>query len=291
MSAATTITRRRIRAFRADFTEAEFERHKTFFWPIPASWGHPECELLRRLWADGGVGAISSLPVLGRYVHMEATVPLSLEECARLAGCNVSSIRRGAAALKNAGLSALKLGRRHGQTLTLWTPTPALAASMVAGKLDSNSFRFSSALVYSGTWSMLTGVQRAVYIAVATKAHSFTVEKLRDFLDDVVLDGVDRRDIDDAISVAGIGAAAPEPRFRAASVSVAEVSHIAGVSQSAVHEAINGFRWGENGMSADASHLPLATYAAAPGRSNVFFFRDHATRLPLDVVNIGRRSR
>lgn len=281
---------RRVRAFRDLFTVAEFERHRGFFWPMPSAWA--KTSILRDAWKLGGVGAVSLLPILGRYAHWDkaSQVPLSLEECARLGGCDVGSIQRGARALKTIDLATTELGHRHGQTITIWNVSKTIAAALRAGKLDSDSFRFDSRHIYGGAWSMLTGTQRAVYLAIAAQAYTYSWEDGNSLLRSAVLGEVALADAEEVAR----GEAAND-YLRIAEASVARVSQILGMSQSAAHEAINGLKdgriWpGFRAATEAARHAPLRVYPSRPGRSNVFLFRDHAPVWPLDAVNARLRS-
>jgi hypothetical protein len=99
----------------------------------------------------------------------------------------------------------------------------------------------------------------------------------------------------DAEELAQDEAPAAGERLRIAEVSVAHMSRILGMSQSAVHEAINGLKdariWPGSRAAADAArHAPVRVYPSRPGRSNVFLFRDHAPLWPLEAVNAPLRS-
>ena len=295
MTTALPTSRRRVRAFRDLFTVAEFERHEGFFWPMPSAWANTS--ILRDAWKLGGVGAVSLLPILGRYGHWDkaSRVPLSLEECARLGGCDVGSIQRGARALKTLGLATTELSQRHGQTITNWNISKAMAAVLRAGKLDSESFRFDSRLIYAGTWSMITGTQRAVYLAIATLAYTYSLDDGVSLLRSAVVGDATIADVEEVTRGESSTAKEAVERLRIAEASVAQVSRILGMSQSAVHEAINGFKdagiWPGSRATAQAvRHAPLRVYPTRPGRSNVFVFRDHAPLWPLDAVNARLRS-
>lgn len=284
-------TWRRLRTFRPAFTDAEFERHLRFFWSMPSAWGTPQTPILRELRSLGGTGSLSMLPVVGRYAHWKKAgqFALSLEECSRLAGCDVGSIKRGASALKARGLAATELGYRHGQHVTIWNVSNGMAAALKGGKLDSQSFRFESRVIYGGAWSMLTGAQRAVYLAVATQAFTYALDDGLAVLHSAVIGDAATLHVDQNFrGEATVGT--PSVRLRIAEASVGQVSRILGMSQSAVHEAINGFKnpliWpGCRATEAQARHSPLVVYPTAPGRSNVFVFRDDAPRWPFDALN------
>lgn len=282
---------RRLRTHRPAFTESEFERHFRFFWSMPSAWGTAETPILRELRRTGGTGSLSILPVLGRYAHWKKAgqFALSLEECSRLAGCDVGSIKRGIHALKAQGLAATELGYRHGQQVTIWNVTKGMAAALTAGRLDSHSFRFESRVIYGGAWSMLTGAQRAVYLAVATQAFTYALDDALALLHSAVIGDAAMKDVDETIRVEGVSGSS-SVRLRIAEASVGQVSRILGMSQSAVHEAINGLKnpriWpGSRATEAQARHSPLVVYPTAPGRSNVFVFRDDAPRWPFDALN------
>jgi hypothetical protein len=283
--------RRRVRAYRPAFTEAELERHQGFFWSMPSAWGKPETPVLREARRVGGVGALSLLPVLGRYVHWDKAdhIALSLEECARLTGCDVGSIQRAARAFKALGLASTKLDRRHGQRLTVWNVTKGMASELRNGKLATDSFRFESRLVYSGTWSMLAGAQRAVYLALGTHAFTYSRDDALALLRATVNGEAALADAEELVHGAP-GVAEPHERVRIAEVSVGQLGRILGMSHSAVHDAINGFKdhrhWSSSGAAEDeVRHAPIRVFPTLPGRSNVFVFRDSAPRWPLDMVN------
>lgn len=280
---------RRCRALRSLFTEEQFERQHRFFWALPAAWGNQDNDVLRRLYRLGGPGAVSLLPILGSYAHsdMAGKVPLSLEECARLSGSDATTIQRGASAFNDLKLASRTLHQRHGQTVTVWSVSKAIAAVLENGHIESGSFRFASSLVYGGTWSMLTAAQRAVYLAVATKAYTYSPVDGLAMLRDLVREGTD---LSDAKQLTETDGAALPGKLRIAEVSGSELSAILGMSSTAVHGAVNRFKEARLWPSSlvpmvEAEHAPLAVYPTPPGRSNVFFFRDHAARWPLDVLN------
>lgn len=287
----------RCRAYRPEFTEREFNRHSSMFWRMPRAWGLADSTgttSLRHLYEVGGIGAVSLVPILGRYATWEKSnaLALSQEECSRLAGCDADTLHHGANALSTLGLATRSLQMRHGRKVTVWNVNPAMAAPSA----DDAYFRYSSRLIYGGNWSRLSGTQRALYLGAATRART-TPDSVHvtDYLDRLLPRTVDRSDLLAAFAVdAGTSndraAGDPSQRyFRSAIVSVAELHDITGLSESAIHVAANAFKRAEilaNSKTDDASvmYSPLAVYPTTGGRANLYVFRDHADHWPWDLV-------
>src|SRR6185437_5058601 len=118
---------------------------------------------------------------------------------------------------------------RRGVRLTRWELTPELVAPPAEGAgYDSRAyFYFSTRLVYGGNWARLSAAQRALYLAVGSKAMTYAVpprdiEMLKSFPNDWFADLEECfRQTDDNW-------------VRLGCVSVAELSDISGVSRSAL---------------------------------------------------------
>ena len=289
----------RYRAYRSAFSQLEFERHAGMFWPMPSAWGQPGLDgftMLRRLRDEGGVGALAIVPILGRYAHWQkaSAVPLSLEECARLGGCDQESIRRGSAAMERLELATTFHRHRYGKIVTVWNIKSAITTPMVAGKLHTASFRFDSRVVYGGAWSMLSGTQKALYLGAASRAYTYrNPDALHDLLDDLLEASTERHDILEAFAHHRAHDAevlnGDSGNVRLAVASVNELSQATGVSETALHRAINGLKWSPAAAPADVRdelrYAPLGVLHSRPGRPNLFLFRDHAAPWPWHVLN------
>jgi hypothetical protein len=289
----------RYRAYRCAFSQLELERHTGMFWPMPSAWGQPGADgitMLRRLRDEGGVGALALVPILGRYAHWEkaGAVALSLEECARLGGCDQESIRRGSAAMAKLDFATTVRRHRHGKIVTVWNVKSAITSPKVGEKLHPASFRFDARVVYGGAWSMFSGTQKALYLGAASRAYTYqNPDALHDLLDDLLEASTERRDILEAFAhhrLPNTEALNLESgNVRLAVASVDELSKATGVSETALHGAINGLKWPPDASPADVRdelrYAPLGVLPARPGRPNLFLFRDHAAPWPWDVLN------
>lgn len=298
---------RRYRCMRSGFTLREYVKYReTAFWPLPTIWGDPNHPpMLAMLKREGGTGLLSVLPWLGRIAASPDYQPwaIAAEELARLCGVDPKSVRRARDVLQRMKLASTETRLRNGARLLHWTVRSELAArafrrgekgvrygSLPAyGMQGDEGFRdgyfyFSFAMLYGGHWSALDPVQRAVYLAAATKARVHRDEPNDDWVTrDLLVAGVSLADLE-------AGWRWGRQEYRLACVSYSELARISGYGVSALKNAVQGLKhpsiWPDSSVDAAAlHHAPLWVYPTRGGRALVYHFRDHADPWPSAVEN------
>lgn len=188
------------RCRRHQFSEADYQTNGPLFYALPTAWGTSGDSPLATVWRTGGEGAIAILPILGLRSHASFADNFrqSKEELARLGGVSVDSVRRGAEALEKAGLVVSNVQKAGRKPVTIWTLIPTITVPQAAnGRMPTaHYFHFSARLVYGANWAQLTGVQRALYLALATSARAYKdYQALQAFLRSAVKPGVSVCDI------------------------------------------------------------------------------------------------
>jgi hypothetical protein len=305
------------------FTEEQYNRYATTFWMLPRAWGGdvpakawgggvsleqsialiksagdtPVIAFLRHL---GGAGLVSILPILGWLAGLEKERwALSAEELSRLCNVDTGSIRRARAALGPAcGLSATPVSytdQRHGRRLLHWQVPSCFAAvqTVRAAGLDREPyFFFSHRLIHGGQWAMLSAVQRAVYLAVATCAyatHGWADPLNEPLVSGVVLPGTPLDDMRRSQLVY------EEHTLRVACVSYANIARISGYSPNAVKVAVRGFKhpavWSRSTNDPRVlEYRPIWVYPTLDNGALLYHFRDHVRPWPWDVLNTPDRD-
>jgi hypothetical protein len=235
------------------FNETDYMKHQRSFWPMPNQFvtdGH-----LARLWSDPLVAAsyssaaVSILPAIGMYMN---TVPggrrfMSQDQMAVLAGISVNSVRKAARLLTTTGLGKMEIDETpNGLPVSVWSIYEPAFLTMELRTESSNPghtptgeegyFSFPGTALYGGYWSRLTGVQKAVYLAIAAKARTYKREPAEHLLRMVVTQGT----ADLILKHSG--------RIQLAFVSNTDVAGLTGISRSSVVEAIRSFPLGCSSM-------------------------------------------
>lgn len=276
------------------FSEHDFQKYQKTFWAMPSAWGAGVTEpLLAQLWKHGGEGAISVAPVLGLRANTRQARNLyfSKQEIARLAGVNPDSVDRAQEALESLGLVRdTSVERSSGTPTTVWHLEVGRWLPLGSnGRLLPSAFRVAGSLIYGGTWSRLTGPQRAIYLAIASRATlskgPFNAAKLLD-----KLRPQHRRSIDLIRCHGQTG------NLRLAWVSVSDIEKISGLNRTTIQRALRPLRhrdvWGTKGAaSVGLNYSPLGVYPTKDGK-RLYHFRDHVEHWPWDVLNqVGSSSR
>jgi hypothetical protein len=284
---------RTYRTARPVFSSEEYVAQCTRFYRLPARWGTDlGTSPLSELWRLGGVAAISVLPILGQYAGAKFAHDLAMpkEKLARLGGVDPASVMRAARALATLGLARCTLGRYHGMRLTKWLLLPEIGAphraspGIGASEQGDPFFYFSSALVYGGNWRQLTGSQRAVYLAAATRAHTYAEPPERiELVRWSVPSAVPRDDL-----TACYRFDLKRRWLRLAEVSYEELRQLTGLSLSSVKVAVKGLKhpsaWPAVHNDVQAlQYAPLRVYPTSGG-SLVYHFRDHVEHWPWKVL-------
>ena len=268
------------RCRRNQFTEQEYETSGATFWPIPMDLG----DQLADLWDAGGVGAISLLPLLGLWANAKSVewVHLPKEKAARLAGTSAKSVARAARILQERGLAESSLGSYGGRRFTQWNVSPGLAVPMGGDQRSSEPyFYFSARLIYGGAWSKLTAVQRLLYLALATQAHTYGKQEAQKWLKYLLYPGTSEGDL-----WAGFD---QSPPLRLVACSYSALEHLTGVARSSLKAAVAGLKHPDVWPTAptDPATLQFAPLSVYPsdGGSLIYHFRDHAEHWPWEVLN------
>jgi hypothetical protein len=282
----------KFRCSRSTFTKAEYQQNVDRFYPMPTTWGDGTGRpALSTVWHTGGVGAISSIPVLGLYAHAEfaGEVRLPIEKVARLIGADDGTVRKGAVALHDLGLASSRPEKRHGKRLTCWAVRPALSVPRRGSRLDPDYFFFSARLIFGGNWAALTGPQRAVYLALATRAATYKEQPAEiGWLRHALRAGTPWDDLERCAATAG------SRGLRLASVSLDDLSTITGLALSTVKTAVRGLKhpsaWpGTHNPPGQLRHSPLAVYPS-DGGNLIYHFRDHARPWPFEEEPAGESA-
>ena len=243
---------------------------------MPGAWGIEGSTTLSRLWELGGTGAVSVLPVLGQYapLRMGKNLLLSKQEIARLAGIDPTTVGVAANVMSGLGLLQSEISISRSMSLTKWRLSESLFA---AGDREAQDyFSFRARLVHGGNWSMLSAIQRLLYLAIATQARKYEEAFCDNKLMALLPEDCPRHDLASAYAQDGW--------VRLAMASYSQIGRIAGLAQSSVAKAVSQFRADRN--SEEASHIPLAVYTGLDG-INIYHFRDHASHWPWDSLNAG----
>jgi hypothetical protein len=282
------------------FSADRLERYRTFFWPLPASWGdsNDRCSL-REIWLRGGSGGISLLPVLGLWAALDtrASTGVSKEAASLLAGVDPTSVRRGATALEALGLAQHSTSRRFGKRQTVWALSEALAARRRSSDgsrrgesrtFTEDYFYFPAEWVYGGNWAMLRATERLVLLAIATRAHTDD----QGFMDSRLAGEVLRPGESLAAALDPHRAQGDE---RWSCVSYSEIRELTGLSRSAIEQAVHGFKprssWAEGRVPDEVVRYSPVWAHPTQGGSLVYRFRVEVPHWPWEVLNSGKRDR
>lgn len=276
------------RTFYSDFSSEQLEKHNKLFWAIPPRWGDDASTFLRTLRESGGAGVLSILPVLGCLASSEYSSGffLAKEHLARLAGIDQKTVEQARVALTEQRLASARVAERHGRWLLKWTVSSELAAKNEE-RSESTYFYFSHQLLYGGNWAMMSATLRAIYIAAATQARTFFMEKDRYWLVEELMGQRTLPDID-LCSQRGKG-------IRLASVSASRLGELLGITADAIRRNLISIKHPEDwttltGPAAVCEYMPLRVYPTRQG-SFLFHFRDHAPHWPWSILNRHDRKR
>lgn len=275
------------------FTDRQYLKYERSFWAMPNGWGDPNADVsLAKIWDNGGQGAVSILPVLGQFARSSVEVDrrLSKEELSRLAGVSSDAVATGAAALHKLGLVDHAACWSDGTYVTKWTLKPALVGPTDAnGRYLKDSYSYiPTRLFYGGNWSRISGVQRALYLAVASQCDTYRsppkeIEKLAHLSDRWIVD-LERCFEHNPT----------DPWIRLASVSYATLSRISGVTRSALQAAVRDLMHptisGENRNDIHSLQFsPLGVYPSHNGGNLIYHLRDHVPPWEWTALNIRTR--
>ena len=292
MSKHVDIAKRKCARWR--FTPEHLGLYRTSFWPMPPEWGSTDgTSMLKRIWTEGGVGAVSILPVLGQFAHSLGPkgVTYSKEELARLAGIHPATVATAASALKQLELASSSTVLQHGIWVTRWKLYPALAALKgVRGRLE-DYFSVPLRFIYGGNWAQLTGVQRALYLAIGTQSRVFEDPPERNsLLNSRHVKKSDRVDMHRAWEYSTMVVDGVSKHYnRLTCLSITELCVITGMARSTVVEASNELKhpysWPECGNNPRRIHYNPIGVAPTVTGSLVYYFRDHAEPWPWEYLN------
>jgi hypothetical protein len=272
---------RNFACFRNTFTEEQYRRYEKSFWALPASFGDSSSSLLSQLWKDGGIGAISIVPVLGMFAgsSFHDHVAMSAQELARLGDVCAQSVARARPTLQRLGLATAKEGMRRGKKLLIWNLSRSLIPERKGDRFVKEYFFFPMRLIHGRNWARMNPTQRVVYLGAATRAFSWCEADAKERLPDMVHEPELLAPFFAEHATAPIPSGSTRPEVRLAVVSTTDLTVATGLSRSGVQTAVRQFRMS---MQSDprSLHCPLMVLPSRDGGSNVYLFRDGVAPWP-----------
>ena len=268
------------------FTAEEYDQRSGTFWKMPPALSRADqTSQLAEYWRVGGKGVISLLPLFGLTANATFAdcLNLSKEKAARLAGLSQSTVARSGPVLAELKLANERPVYYHGKKSTQWSLGSAFPIALTG---CDGYFYFSARTVYGGAWSQLTGVQRALYLALGTRAKTFhDSDTLGSFLRYLVRPDTPLTDIKNAYHHnQSLGAGG----VRLSVASYSELAQMTGISKSGVKAAVAALKHPDvwpGAPTADTLRFSPLGVLPSDGGSLIYLFRDHAEPWPWDVLN------